>query len=148
MGMGQPGQQGQTGQESPPRSMSDRSGSGGSKSANKGESGCESSVNYDNNKRLNNYPTREASQHPTGPLSAICPAGNNGEESSHYHSFINRKADGLLATAESLSPGANGGSNKLSNNSLSPKSPQLMDSDSDDVGDSDHNSHPAGKISK
>lgn len=141
--MNQPaGPQGPTGQESPPRSMSDRSGSGGSKSANKGESGCDSSGNngYEN-KRLT-YPNREAGQHPAGPLSAVCPTGNS-DESSHYHAFINRKSDGLLGSGEPLSPRANGGS-KLSNNSLSPKSPQMMDSDSDDVGDSDHNSHPAG----
>jgi hypothetical protein len=57
---------------------------------------------------------------------------------------MNRKSDGLLSTAEPPSP-PNNRASKMSNNSLSPKSPQLMDSDSDDVGDSDHNSHPTGK---
>ncbi len=136
--------QGPAGQESPPRSVSDRSGSGGGKSTNKEESGCESSRNngYDNKR----YPNREAGQHPSGPLPQTGPTGN-GDESSHYHSFINRKADGIMDAGDrpqSLSPSPNGATSKLSNNSLSPKSQQLMDSDSDDVGDSDHNSHPTG----
>ena len=144
----QAGPQGPTGQESPTRSMSDRSGSGGGrKSANRGESGCDSSANngYDNSAKRLNYSAREAGQHPSGPLPSICTTGNERDESSHYHPYMNRKGDGLLSTAEPLSPGNNRAS-KMSNNSLSPKSPQLMDSDSDDVGDSDHNSHPTGKI--
>ena len=146
--MSQPvGSQGPTDEESPPRSMSDRSGSGGGKSTtNKEESGCESSRNngYEN-KRLN-YQSRETGQLASGP--PICPSGNS-DEPSHYHSYNNRKADGMMTDTgdrpQSLSPGANGTS-KLSNNSLSPKSQQLMDSDSDDVGDSDHNSHPTGTL--
>ena len=138
------GSQGPAGQESPPRSMSDRSGSGGGgKSANKEESDSSRNNGYEN-KRLLNYPNnREAGQLPSGAaLPPICPTGNN-DESSHYHSYLNRKSDAMMDAGDrpqSLSPGANGTS-KLSNNSLSPKSQQLMDSDSDD---SDHNSHPTG----
>lgn len=142
LGMGQSGPQTSSGQESPTRSMSERSGSGGGKSANKGESGCDSSASngYDGGKR-GNYQT---GQHPQGALPPHCTSGNSDVESSHYRSFINRKSDGMLGSGEPLSPGPNGAS-KLAG-SMSPKSPQLMDSDSDDVGcgDSDHNSHPTG----
>lgn len=130
----QSGQQDPSGQESPPRSMSDRS---GSKSANNKSAESDTSVNNGYDSRRLNY--RESGQH--GP--SMTPS--NGEESSNYHSYINRKADGFLAAGEALSPDAKGGS-KLSNHSLSPKSPQMMESDSDEIGDSDQHSHQAGTL--
>lgn len=138
----QTGSQGPTGQESPSRSMSDRSGSGG-KSANRGDSVCESSANngYESGVKRLNFAGREAGQHPPGSLSSNCTAANERDESSHYHSFMNRKGEGLLVPVDPVSPGTNRAS-KMSNNSMSPKSPLLMDSDSEDAGDSDNHSHP------
>lgn len=141
----QTGSQGPTGQESPSRSMSDRSGSGG-KSANRGDSVCESSANngYESGVKRLNFAGREAGQHPPGSLSSNCTTANERDESSHYHSFMNRKGEGLLVPVDPVSPGTNRAS-KMSNNSMSPKSPLLMDSDSEDAGDSDNHSHPTGR---
>lgn len=138
------GSQGPTGQESPSRSMSERSGSGG-KSANRGESVCESSANngYESNIKRSNFSARETGQHPTRSLSSNRTTVNERDESSHYHSFMNRKSDGSLGPVEPVSPGTNRAS-KMSDSSLSPKSTPLMDSDSDDAGDSDNLSHPTG----